>query len=257
MKNMNRLLTTILFIFLCLNLFSQEKLEYPFTEFKFGDSPERYISNSIDLTSPEDLDEITFEYNAAVSVFGQTSKKTKLYFYNKRLLRIEMDFDYEMWDRFQTQLTSLYGEVWALDTAKIDKSGMWGPAKQFISLSQLSGAGYSSSKLTFYDDYQKDFQFSDLFQSSLFYVFAIILGSLIVYFIVGHFIIAYCSKCKKFKMKFQGVTHSNPKDYNSSLFSSSKTVYMDSTVTYKCSNCKHVRKDYRKGFWKWFNSRNK
>jgi hypothetical protein len=248
----------ILIAFLSFNSFSQEKenLDYPFTEFKFGDAPEKYSSNCTDITNPEALDEISLLMLDKVSIFGKISKKTKLHFYNNRLFRIEMEFDYGNWDDFESKLNTMYGQVWALDTTKEDKSGMWGPAKQYISMFELSGYA-SSTNLTFYDEYQKDFQFADLYQSSMFYVFAIILASLILYFIIAYYINAYCSKCKKFKMKYQGVSQSNPKDYDPGLLSSSNTVYTDMTYTYKCSNCKHVRKDHYKGFWKWFNSRNK
>jgi hypothetical protein len=246
---------SLLFVFVFSISFSQEKLDYPFTEFTFGDSPEKYKSNSEDISNPQALDEIILLYKDKVILYGNISQNTRLYFHNKRLFQVKMEFDFDVWDKFSTILTGTYGQAWAVDTLKEENFSMWGPSKQAITMSQMKtyDSGYTS--VYFNDDYQKDFHFADLYNSSLFYIILIIVGFFVVYSLIVRCINSYCSRCKKFKMKYQGVDYSSPKNHDPRMFSSTNTVYSDTTYTYKCSNCKHIRKDHYKGFWKWFNSR--
>ena len=68
--------------------------------------------------------------------------------------------------------------------------------------------------VAFFDESQKEFHFSDLFQGMVLWVISVIVGLFILYVFVSWKFSSYCSKCKSFKVKLQELSVENPIDYS-------------------------------------------
>lgn len=239
---MSRKIISFVFICLVFQLFAQEAApELPLDGISYGASKEDFKQEMKDISNPESWEETRFVMEENRTVFGKVSSKTELVFWNKRLYQVNLSLSVEDWNDLVSVLNAKYGQATSLDT--VSKMGNWFKGKETISLFALS----DSLTLSFSDDTQKEFHFSDLFHGVLLYIIITIVGLFVLNWFFAWMINSYCKRCKTFNMKWTGVTHSNYKDYDPSPLS--REVHHDTTYAFKCSKCGHVRRDRYSGFW--------
>lgn len=234
-------------ILLFLNINAQKTVH----GFEMGSKQDEIAKNLKDISNPQSWEETRFEYDKPISLFGVEASKTELAFWNKRLYEVKINLPIEAWDIVKSNLDNKYGKAWIIDSLAAEKSGQWGETNNGVAVFQISGIG---TVLTFKDETQKEFQFTDLFKGSLLYVIIAIVGLFVLNMTIGWLLTSYCKKCKSFNMKLVGKDWSNMKDYSTGVLDT-PDFHHDTTYKYKCTKCGHARKDRYSGFWSYMRSK--
>ncbi|MCE3295766.1 MAG: hypothetical protein K0R65_1480 [Crocinitomicaceae bacterium] len=242
-----RQLLILVFSVSIIQVYSQEKPALPLEGISYGAAREDFPQKMKDISNPQSWEETRFVLPENRTVFGKTSSQTELVFWNKRLYQVNLTLPVESWDDLSAELNRKYGQPSSVDTAA--KSGNWMKGKETVSLYALS----TGLVLSFSDDTQKEFHFSDLLHGVLFYIIITIVGLFVLNWLFAKLITSYCKRCKTFNMEWTSVSTGNYKDYDPSPLSAS--MHHDTTHAFKCKKCGHVRKDRYSGFFSWMRSK--
>jgi hypothetical protein len=243
----------LLFLFSVQFCFSQEAVFLsPLPELSFGMKANEIKKIAIDISNPNALDETKYKIDEVHYFRNKKIDSIHLSFYNNRLFQINMYFPNENWDEHARYFSQNFGPIWnTSDSTSEEKHCMWGQARNSIAMYQLG----ESLTISYSDDNQKEFQFMDLFTSSIVYIILILFGLFFVMWLFAKLFTSYCPSCKSFSMKYVSGGRGEGRYYNPEFLRTDTRIFYDSNYTYKCKKCKHVRHDHYSGFWVWFRSR--
>jgi hypothetical protein len=226
---------------------------------QMGMSSQKILDISKDISNPNSWEETEFELHSGdkVTVFEETPKKCVLTFYNDRLYKIQANFPKEKFDYFYNLISTKLGkpDPKSAELDKKERSVSWyGEYKDdnFTYVLNLYEF-YDDVVISYSEDSQKSFHFSDLWKGSTPWIILSLVGLFSTYLLLGYLLTSYCPNCHSFNLEIVGKTYTNPTDYDPSLFG--RDVHWDEIYHYRCKKCKYEKNDRYSGFWSWYRNK--
>lgn len=240
-------------IFFTSTIFSQ--LDLPFSEFKFGDGKEVYKSDVKDISLNSAGQETTFQYLEKIDLLGTSPSSVDLNFYNNRLFSVNFALSSADFDKILQNLNQKYGKSWSFS----GDSSSWNWDLKNVKI-RCSNA-YGTNMVSFSDESQKDFHFSDLFKGMVLWILVTIVGLFVLYWFITWLFSSYCKKCKSFNMKYQEISLENPTNYSHmdgiQIIDERPDFHYDKVYKFKCNKCGNTRDERYSSWWSWYNKNKK
>lgn len=218
--------------------------------FTMGAKPDNWKDQLSDISNKQSWEETRFLFAKPQVFLGKPAESTELGFWNNRLFEVKFTLTGNRWNEVRQALDKAYGDVWALHVTSAEKSGQWGTPKNRVLVNEYGG----KTDVTFTDDAQKEFHFTDLFRGVLLYIILAIAGLFILNYSIVTILNRYCRKCGSFAMELKTITRENVKDYSTDLFD--RDFHSDQVYAFHCKKCGHVRKERYTGLWSFIRSQN-
>jgi len=231
----------------------------PFSGIEPGMTANQFRSSAKDVSNPQSWDETAFEVeNPHYTLLQQfRASKCTLTFYKNRLSSIGCYYPRAKFEAIYTNIVVQRKAPKDRDWKSRDRSAVWyGEFRDshFVNSLRIDESG-EHAVVTYSDETQKDFRFSDLFKGSLFWVLVALLGLFAGYLLFGWFVTSKCPKCKSRSLAITGKSFTNPQDYNRELLGL-PDVHWDEVYHYRCKNCGFEKDDRYSSFWSFRRSQN-